>query len=692
MKVYSSEDIRNVVLLGHGGSGKTTLVEAMAYSVGITKRQGKVEEGNTISDFDKEEIKRGFSINTSCIPIEMPDCKINILDAPGYFDFVGEAKQATRVADSAIIVISGKAGVEVGTEKAWEYAEEMAIPKMIFVTDMDDDKADLNRVLDQLKSIFGKCIAPLMVPIRENEHFVGFVNVPRMEGRRFVKDHVEECPIPEGMDDQIQPVRDMIFEAVAETDEALMEKYFAGEEFTLEEIQGAIHKGVIDNSIVPVLCGSGVNGTGIQVLLNAIVKYMPAPKEEHTSVIGTKPDTGEEIEILCDTNQPTTAFVFKTIVDPFIGKFSLFRVYAGTVKADSSLLNAGKDELERIAHVYALRGKEQIEVSEIRAGDIGAVAKLNNVQTGDTLTDREHPVILQGIDFPESLAYQAIEPKTKGDEDKIASGLHRLMEEDPTIRLVMDNENHQELLYGIGGQHLEVIVSKLEAKFKVGVILKKPRIPYRETIKKKVQIRGRHKKQSGGHGQFGDVVIDFEPSGELDKAYVFEEKVFGGAVPRNYFPAVDKGLAESVKKGILAGYPMVGVKATLVDGSYHPVDSSEMAFKIATQNAYKEGMAQAGPTILEPIAKVSVIVPDDYMGDIIGDLNKRRGRVLGMNPVKGKQEVMAEVPMGEMYGYSTDLRSMTGGRGYFTLKFDRYEEAPHEVQQRVIAEREKEEA
>ncbi|MCT4598644.1 MAG: elongation factor G [Vallitalea sp.] len=690
MKIYSSEQIRNVALLGHGGSGKTTLVEAMANVAGITKRQGKVEEGNTISDFDKQEIKRGFSINTSCIPIEWQDCKINLLDTPGYFDFMGEAKEATRVADSAIIVVSGKSGVEVGTEKAWEYAEEMNIPKMIFVTDMDDDGASLKKVLEQLKDIFGKCIAPFQVPIREGEHFVGFVNVVKMQGRRFVKDHVEQCDIPNGLDDELEPVREMILEAVAETDEELMEKYFEGEEFTLEEIQASLHKGVIDGTIVPVLCGSGILNTGVQVLLNSLVKYMPAPKEEHTSVLGVDPDSNEEIEVICDKDEPMSALIFKTIVDPYIGRLSLFRVYSGILKADSSYLNVNKDDSERISHIYALRGKEQIEVKEVRAGDIGAVAKLNNTSTGDTLCDKSRPVKLKGINFPESLACRAIFPITKGDEEKISSGLHKLMEEDPTIKMVLDSENHQELLYGVGGQHLDIVTSKLEAKFKVGVELRKPKVPYRETIKKKVKVQGKHKKQSGGHGQYGDVHIEFEPSGDRDKPYVFEEKIFGGSVPKNYFPAVDKGLQESVLHGVLAGYPVVGIKATLVDGSYHPVDSSEMAFKIATTVAFKKGMLEANPILLEPIVSVKVTIPDSYMGDIIGDLNKRRGRVLGMNPMKGKQEIIAEVPLSEMYGYSTDLRSMTQSRGLFTQKFVRYDEAPTEVQQKVIEEKSRE--
>jgi elongation factor G len=543
------------------------------------------------------------------------------------------------------------------------------------------------RALEQLKERFGKSIAPFQVPIRKDDHFSGFVNVVKMQGRKFVEDHVEACDIPESMLADIEPVREMILEAVAETDEALMEKYFDGEEFTLEEIQNALHKGVMEGSIVPVLCGSGITNTGITVLMNSIVKYLPAPKEEHSTITGTNPESGEEVEVICDKDHPTVAFVFKTIIDPYVGKLSLFRVYSGAIKKDDTLWNVNKEENERISHVYALRGKEQIEVSEIRAGDIGAVAKLNDVSTGDTLCDKENPVILPGINFPESLSYRAITAVDKGDEDKIGQGINRLMEEDPTIKVVIDSENHQELIYGVGGQHLDIILSKLESKFKVKAELNKPKIAYRETIKKRVQIRGKHKKQSGGSGQFGVVVIIFEPSGDLEKPYIFEEKVVGGSVPKNYFAAVDKGLAESVKKGILAGYPVVGLKGTLIDGQYHAVDSSEMAFKMATIKAYKEGIVEAGPVILEPIARVKVKIPDAYLGDIMGDLTKRRGRVLGMNPVKGKQEIEADVPMGEMYGYSTDLRSMTGGRGVYTLKFDRYEQTPKEVQDKIVAEK-----
>lgn len=681
MKVYSTDQVRNIVLLGHGGVGKTTVAEAMAYEAGMTKRKGKITDKNTIGDFDSEETKRGFTIAASMLPIEWDNNKINVLDTPGYFDFEGEVNQCIRVADGALIVVSGRSGVEVGTEKAWEQSE--GLPRMIFVNGMDEDSASMVKVLEELKAKFGKSVAPFQVPIKEDGHFVGFVNVVKMQGRRFVKDHVEKCDIPESMLDEIAPVREMILEAVAETDEELMEKYFNEEEFTLEEIQTALHNGILQGEIVPVLCGSGINDTGIQVLMNSILKYIPNVSEIHGATVAKNQD-GEEVEVNCVDTEPVSAFVFKTIADPFIGKISLFKVMSGVLKTETPIINANKDEGERLNHIYVLKGKEQIEVKELHAGDIGAVSKLNLTNTGDTLCDKTRPLVFAPISYPESLMALAIEPKSKGDEDKISTGLHRLMDEDQTIRLVNDHEMHQQLLYGIGEQHLDVVISKLKNKFKVEVDLIPPKVAYRETIKGKCKVQGKHKKQSGGHGQYGDVHIEFEPSGDLGSPFVFEEKVFGGSVPRNYFPAVEKGLQESVLKGSLAGYPVVGIKATLVDGSYHPVDSSEMAFKIATTVAFKKGMEEAKAIILEPIASINVIVPDDYMGDIIGDLNKRRGRVLGMVPAKGKQEIQAEVPMAEMFSYPTELRSMTGGRGYFTMEFNRYEEAPHEVQEKVI--------
>jgi len=511
-----------------------------------------------------------------------------------------------------------------------------------------------------------------------------------MEGRRFANGTVVPCDIPEGMEDEIAPVRNMILEAVAETSEELLEKYFNEEEFTLEEIQDALHKGVLDGSIVPVLCGTALNNTGIRVLMNSIIEYMPNPAEIRSVLEGKHPKTGKEEQRKCSVDEPTSVFVFKTIVDPYIGRLSIFKVCSGILKADTVLYNGNKDTEEKIAHIYVLRGKEQTEVSQLCAGDIGAVAKLHDTMTGDTLSDINKPIVYPEIEFPESLMNMAVFPKGKGDEEKMSSGLQRLMEEDPTFHVFLDKETHEEIIYGIGEQHLDVIINKLKSKFKVEVELLPPTIPYRETIKGKVKVQGKHKKQSGGHGQYGDVWMEFEPSGNLEVPYVFEEKIFGGAVPKQYFPAVEKGLQECIKHGVLAGYPVVGLKATLVDGSYHPVDSSEMAFKIATSIAFKEGLLKAKPVILEPIVKVSVTVPDEYTGDIMGDLNKRRGRILGMNP-KGKyQQIDAEVPMAEMFKYATDLRSMTQARGSFTMKFDRYEEAPHDVQQKVIEARKKE--
>jgi len=691
MNVYTSEKIRNVVLLGHGGCGKTTLVEAMAYTTGNIKRQGKVEEGNTISDYDKEEQKRLFSISTTVVPIFYEDIKINFLDTPGYFDFVGEVEEALAVADAAVIVVSAKAGVEVGTMKAWDFCEKYHLPRIFFVTDMDDDHASFRQVTEKLTELYGKKIAPFHIPIRENEKFVGFVNVVKMGGRRFTTgSNYVECEIPEYSKANLSEAREILLEAVAETSEELMEKYFAGEEFTQQEISQALRNNVIDGTVVPVMCGSGLNAQGTTMLLQAIEKYFPSPAK--TSIKGKNAKTGEEITVECDDSKPFSARVFKTIVDPFIGKFSLFKVCSGVIKSDSIVYNANKDTEEKVSRLYILRGKEQIEVNELHAGDIGALGKLSNTATGETLTTKANPVIFDPIAVSTPYSYVRFKTKNKGDDDKVSQALAKLMDEDLTLKVVNDKENRQTLLYGIGYQQLEVTASKLLSKYKVEIEIIKPRIPYRETIRKKVRVQGKHKKQSGGHGQYGDVHIEFEPSGNLDQPYIFEEKIFGGAVPKNFFPAVEKGIAESVQKGPLAGYPVVGIKATLVDGSYHPVDSSEMAFKLATILAFKQGFMQASPVLLEPIVSLRVVVPDKFTGDIMGDLNKRRGRVLGMNPIAGgKQEILADIPQAELYGYSTDLRSMTGGIGDFSYEFARYEQAPSDVQQRVIDENAKEE-
>ncbi|BCJ99447.1 elongation factor G [Anaerocolumna chitinilytica] len=690
MNIYTSEKIRNVVLLGHGGCGKTTLAEAMAFSAGITKRQGKVEEGNTISDYDKEEAKRLFSISTSLIPIVYEDTKINILDTPGYFDFVGEVEEALNAADAAVIVIAAKSGVEVGTMKAWDYCEKYNLPRMFFVTDMDDDNASYRQVVEDLTEHYGKRIAPFHIPIRENEKFVGFVNVVKMAGRRFTSmGQYEECEIPDYSMENLNKFRETLLDSVAETSEEYMEKYFAGEEFTQDEISAALRENVISGNVVPVLMGSGLYAQGPAMLLQAIEKYFPAPTKRECR--GTALKKGEVFQADYREDLPMSARVFKTIADPFIGKFSLIKVCSGILKSDSVIANIDRDTEEKISRLYILRGKEQIEVNELHAGDIGAIGKLSDTFTGDTLSTKAFPVSYDRPVMPIPYTSQRFKTKNKGDDDKVSQALAKLMDEDLTLKVVNDKENHQSLLYGIGDQQLEIVVSKLLNKYKVEIEIMKPKVPYRETIRKKIKVQGKYKKQSGGHGQYGDVHIEFEPSGNMEEAYVFEEKVFGGSVPKNYFPAVEKGIAESVLKGPLAGYPVVGLKATLVDGSYHPVDSSEMAFKMATIQAFKQGFMAISPVLLEPIATLKVLVPDKYTGDIMGDLNKRRGRVLGMNPLQGgKQEITADIPLSELYGYSTDLRSMTGGSGEFSYEFNRYEQAPSDVQQKVIDENEKE--
>ncbi len=691
MNVYTSEKIRNVVLLGHGGCGKTTLVEAIAYTTGILKRQGKVEEGSTISDYDKEEQKRLFSISTTVVPVIYEDTKINLLDTPGYFDFIGEVEEALVAADAAVIVVSAKAGVEVGTMKAWDYCEKYHLPRLFFVTDMDDDNASYREVVEKLTELYGKKIAPFHIPIRENEKFVGFVNVVKMAGRRFTTaSNYVECEIPEYSKENLSKFREVLLDAVAETSEELMDKYFAGEEFTQEEISFALRNNVIDGTVVPVLMGSGINAQGTTMLLQAIEKYFPSPSK--TSVSGKNTKTGEAFVGDYDDKKPFTARVFKTIADPFIGKFSLFKVCSGVLKSDMTVFNADRDTEEKVNRIYVLRGKEQIEVNELHAGDIGALGKLSETVTGDTLSTKATPVVYERITVSTPYTYQRFKTKNKGDDDKVSQALGKLMDEDLTLRMVNDKENRQTLLYGIGDQQLDVVVSKLLTKYKVEIEVMKPRVPFRETLRKKVRVQGKYKKQSGGHGQYGDVHIEFEPSGDMETPYVFEEKIFGGSVQKNYFPAVEKGIAECVLKGPLAGYPVVGLKATLVDGSYHPVDSSEMAFKMATIQAFKQGFMEASPVLLEPIAALKVVVPDKFTGDIMGDLNKRRGRVLGMNPISGgKQEIIADVPMSELYGYSTDLRSITGGIGEFSYEFSRYEQAPSDVQQKVIEENAKEE-
>lgn len=683
MKLYETQNIRNIAILGHGSVGKTTLCEAMLYSSGKTSRLGKVDNGSTVSDFEPEEIKRKISIRTSLIPIEWQGYKLNILDTPGYFDFIGGVSEAMSVADSALIVIKGSKGVEVGTEKAWDYATQANVPKMMFITEMDAPHVDMEQILENCKEKFGASIAPLQMPWYENNELIGYIHVLKMIGRRLEKGKMVTCPIPNHLLEAIKPIRTMILEAVAETDEMLMEKYFAEEEISQEEIETAYKKGVMDKQIVPVLCGSSLMGIGIPVLMDTMTLLFPAP-DEATAVLAVEEKSNKVVEVACREQEKTSLFIFKTLTDPFIGKFSLFKVRTGKLSSEDVLIHRQSGELERLSHLYVLCGKEQQEVDTLCAGDIGAVPKLKNTATGDTLGEKGFEKVYIPMSFPTGVVKKAIVPKGKGDEEKMSGALMKLMAEDKTFTVEYNQETHETILSAIGEQQMEVIVSMLHDKFKVEVSLKNPTTPYRETIKAKVTIRGKHKKQSGGHGQYGDVVMEFEPSGDLQKAYLFEEKIFGGSVPKQYFPAVEKGLEESVQKGVLAGYPVVGIKATLLDGSYHSVDSSEMAFKMATTIAFKEGISKAKPTLLEPIARVEIEVPEAFTGDIMGDMKKRRGRMLGMELKGGKQAIIAEMPLAELYTYATDVRSMTQGRGNISYAFQRYEEAPSQVQAKVI--------
>ncbi len=682
MKLYDTANIKNFCLLGHGNSGKTSLAEAMLYTAGNTDRLGRTADGNTVMDFDPEEIKRKFSISTALAACEWHGVKFNILDTPGYFDFIGEVQEAVRVSDAAVIVLSGKSGVSVGAEKAWKYCEDKKLPRLIFINKVDDERVNYQGVMQQLKEKFGKRIAPFQLPIREGEKITGFVNIVEREARKFDGNRTVTAEMPDEVDDELEELRNMICEAVAETSEELMEKYFSGEEFTLPEMYSALRAGVAAGDIVPVLCGSAYHKLGISSLMNAIDAYFPAPDSSDDFIMATKKD-GTPSRIKVDVSDPMSALVFKTVADPYVGKLSYFKVYSGVMTPDTTVYNMNKDINEKIGKIYVVNGKKQIEVSRLNAGDIGAVAKLTKTATGDTLSGLNHPLELEGIDFVKPNMSLAVVPKVKGDEDKIAQGLTKLMEEDKTFKLETNKETRQQILKGLGDQHIEVIVSKLKNKFGVDVSFEPPKVPYREAIRKHVKAEGKHKKQSGGHGQYGHVWIEFEPG---DDGLVFEEKVFGGSVPKGYFPAVEKGLLESMQHGVLAGYPMVGLKATLVDGSYHDVDSSEMAFKIAANLAYKAGMVQASPVILEPIGHLKVTVPDSYTGDIIGDINKRRGQMLGMNPVgDGMTEIEGEVPVAEMHSYSSDLRSMTQARGDFEFEFDRYQEAPSNIAEKIIA-------
>lgn len=680
MKTYSTDKIRNVALIGHSNCGKTTLTEALLYITNVTNRMGKVEDGNTISDFDKEEKDRQVSIGTSIIPIEYDDTKINFLDTPGYFDFLGEVYGALRVASGAVVVVDASSGVEVGTEKAWKYAEQRNLPRVIFMNKMDKENVKFNDVLESLREQFGKKVVPFAFPIGDAEALSGYVDIVRMQAYKDVEKQRVPIDMPEDVRAKAEELRSVLMESVAETDEAMLDKFFNGEEFTDAEIHTGLRKAVLVGELVPVVIGTASKALGIKLLMDMIVEYLPSA-EDLKEVKGMNDNKEETRKV--NASEPLSALVFKTIVDPFVGKISLFKVLSGTMKKDMDIYNANNRETERIGSIFFIRGKDQVEASEISAGDIGATSKLQYFKTGDTISVKTNPIIYEGIDFPKPCYFMAINAKTKDNDEKVGIGLHKLIEEDPTFIIERNVETKEQILGGQGNIQLSVIANKLKNNFKVEVNLTPPKVAYRETIRGKSDVQGKHKKQSGGAGQYGDVRVRFEPS---QNEFEFVDEVFGGAVPRNFIPAVEKGLHECMDKGVLAGCKVVGVKATLYDGSYHDVDSNEMSFKLAASLAFKKGITEAKPVLLEPIAKVEISIPDEYLGDIMGDMNKRRGKILGMEQQDdGTQHVMAEAPMAEMYTYAIDLKSMTQARGSFTMEFLRYDEMPFIMADKVIA-------
>jgi elongation factor G len=683
MKDYPAVRIRNIALLGHGGSGKTTFAEAVMFNAKAIDRFGKVADGNTTMDFDAEEIRRKFSINTALAAIEWNDCKINLLDTPGYFDFVGEVYQGLRVADGAVVLVPAKDGVAVGTEKSVKYLRDRGLPVVFFIGKMDEENANFERSLTQLQTNFGNQVKPFFLPILEGGKMKGFVDILTqkafMNGANGV---ATEAPIPAGMVDEAAVALEAMKEHAAESDEALMEKFFSGEEFTPEEMLKGLSESIVAGTVYPVFCGSAGANWGMRIVMDRLVALLPTAISAAT--VPAKRLDGSETSVKIDPTGPLAAIVFKTIADPFVGRISMFRVYSGVLKANSTVYNPVTEKDERVGSLFLMIGKKQVLTEQVAAGDIGAVTKLIYTSTNDTLCEKAKPVLLPRTEFPTPCLSMAVEGKAKGDDEKISAGLHKLKDEDPVFTMGYNAETHQLLLAGIGEQHLDVLISKLKSKFNVEATLIEPRVPYRETIRKKVRVEGKHKKQSGGHGQFGHVWVEFEPGPA--EGLTFEEHIFGGSVPKQYHPGVEKGLQDAIKKGVLAGYPMVHLKASLVDGSYHDVDSSEMAFKIAARLAYKAGIPLAGPVLLEPICTVDVYIPDSNLGDIMGDMNKRRGRIVGVNPIEHGQEVVAEVPQSEMAKYANDLRSMTQGRGWYKIAFARYDTAPQLISDKVIAE------
>ena len=681
--MYTVNSIRNICLLGHSGSGKTALAESLLYMTGAIDRIGRNADGNTVCDYDPEEIKRHISISTSVVPLEYKNVKINVLDTPGAFDFSGAVMEALRAADAAVLVCSAKDGITVGFEKAWKYCEQRNMPRFVYISKVDEDNSDYNATFEALREKYGNKIAPVVVPIWDSSKKVtGIIDVLNKRAYEMQKLKRVEIDVPDDKAAVIEEFNDALKEAVAETDEALMDRFFEGDDFTYREMLDGLHQGVKDLSLFPVFCGSAVTCLGSLMLMDHIIELLPNPVQGNYHK-GTTAD-GKVEEFVVSPGGVPSAFVWKTVSDQY-GKYSYIKVLSGEITSDTALVNARTGETEKLGRLYTMCGKKASEAKVLSCGDIGAIGKMDRVKTGDTLCDPRKVVSLKQIPYAAPCYSMAIAPKTKGQDDKVGTGLNRLNEEDPSFTLVNNAETHQFVLSGAGDQHLDVLCSKLKSRFGVEAVLSPAKVAYREKIKKTVQAHGRHKKQTGGSGQFGDVWIRFEPQEEQDDM-IFAEEVFGGSVPRNFYPAVEKGIQEAVQKGPLAGYPMVGLKAVLYDGSYHPVDSNEMAFKLAAILAYKEAMPNANPTLLEPIGALAVSVPDSYVGDVMGDLSKRRGRPMGMNPDhEGNTVIEAEVPMAEMGSYAIDLRAMTQARGSFTLDFVRYEEVPKANQAKIIA-------
>lgn len=670
MKVYLSESIRNIGIVSHQGAGKTSLTESMLFNTGATNRLGKVDEGNTVADYHPEEIKRKSTVNASLVACEWLDTKINLLDTPGFSDFFGEVKGVLRVSDCLLMLVDAVAGVEVSTEIVWELADESNLPRIAFINKMDRENADFVKALDSMREKLTQQIVPIQFPIGSEANFNGIIDLIEMKAYQYDGGKSSEIPIPDDLMADAETYREMMIEAAAEGEDELTMKYLEGEELTDGEIIAGLKAGVMAGKVVPVLCGSALKNIGADLLLNILVHYAPTPLEK--------------LEDQDAPNKPMASLVFKTMADPYVGRISFFRVYQGSFKSDSTAYNPRKEADEKISQLFTMQGKNQLQLPELKFGDIGIVAKLAQTNTGDTLTTKDSGVVLDGIDFPIPTLTVAIEPKTKGDEDKLGTGISRLLEEDPTLRLEKNVETHQTLLTGMGEAHIDITIDRLQRKFGVEVKTNEALVPYRETIRgSATKVEGKHKKQSGGHGQFGHVYIDVAPYPEGE--FEFTETIFGGSVPRQYIPAVEKGVRESMVEGILAAYPVTNIKVNLQDGSFHPVDSSEMAFKIAASLAFRKACEQAKPALLEPIMNVEIHVPDQFMGDIMGDLNSKRGRILGMEKSGNMQVIKANVPLSEMYRYAIDLKSITQGRGSFVMEFSRYEEVPSMMSEKIIA-------